>query len=249
MGPDNNTLAYRSQYVAVFPVEHTRSYIGRMSQTVADTLTKLIESMPGMNATQLAKATGIPQPTIRRILIGESKDPDTATLMPLAAFFGKTVAQLRGEVPIQLHGVMEPSAPMKRLPLISWVAAGLPGDANDPYAPGVAESWEPFEGKFSGMAYCLKVRGDSMTAPPESNGPSFPEGSIIAVEPKLEAKNGDFVVVRFNNTDEATFKQLVLDGPFKFLKPLNPRYNAIPVKDDAQLCGVVTEVTMKRRFR
>lgn len=47
------------------------------------------------NPTQLAKATGVPQPTILRILTGESEDPRTNTLQPLADYFGCTVEFLR----------------------------------------------------------------------------------------------------------------------------------------------------------
>lgn len=43
----------------------------------------------------LASATGVPQPTIFRILTGESDDPRTKTLQPLAAHFGLTVSDLR----------------------------------------------------------------------------------------------------------------------------------------------------------
>lgn len=53
-----------------------------------------------LSANQLALKSGIPQPTITRILNGESLDPDTATLRPLAEYFSVTVGQLRGEEPI-----------------------------------------------------------------------------------------------------------------------------------------------------
>lgn len=43
----------------------------------------------------LASETGVPQPTIFRILTGESNDPRTKTLQPLANYFGVTVAALR----------------------------------------------------------------------------------------------------------------------------------------------------------
>lgn len=43
----------------------------------------------------LASETGVPQPTIFRILTGESNDPRTKTLQPLAMHFGITVADLR----------------------------------------------------------------------------------------------------------------------------------------------------------
>ena len=44
---------------------------------------------------ELQRATGVPQPTIHRILTGESSDPRTKTLQPLADYFGVSVAELR----------------------------------------------------------------------------------------------------------------------------------------------------------
>lgn len=214
---------------------------------IAEILQALIASVEGMNPTKLSKETGVPQPTIRRILVGESLDPDTATLKPIADRFGKTVAQLRGEIPLEVVGVVDPSAPVTRLPLVSLVQAGLPAELFDPYIPGVAERWEPFAGKYSASAYCVMVKGHSMQAP-EGQTPTFPEGTIIAVEPTRAAIHKDFVIVRFVNNDEATFKQLILDGPFKFLKPLNPDYKTMPVPEGAQLCGVVREARLTQKF-
>lgn len=216
-----------------------------MSQ-VADNLKKLMEREDGMNPSRLARETGVSQPTIWKILNEKIADPGSDILEPIAKRFGKAVAQLRGEIPIELEDVVDAHDTKARLPLISWVQAGLGGEAADPYAPGSAESWMPFESKYSGQAFCLRVRGDSMVTP---DGGGFPEDTIIAVEPKLAAQHGDYVVVRFTHSNEATFKQLVIDGPFKFLKPLNPRYNTFPVPADAVLCGVVTESTLKRKLR
>lgn len=49
----------------------------------------------GTNPHELQRVTGVPQPTIHRILTGESTDPRTKTLQPLARFFGVCVADLR----------------------------------------------------------------------------------------------------------------------------------------------------------
>lgn len=47
------------------------------------------------NPYDLQRATGVPQPTIHRILTGESSDPRTKTLEPLADYFKVSVADLR----------------------------------------------------------------------------------------------------------------------------------------------------------
>lgn len=127
-----------------------------------------------------------------------------------------------------------------RLPLISWVAASAPREANDPYAPGNAEAWIDFDGEASSSAFCLRVRGDSMMRP-DGSEPSFPDGCIIGIEPRRRPKSREFAVFRFNDADEATFKQYVTDGPLKMLKPLNPTYPNIVLGPDAQLVGTVFE--------
>lgn len=56
----------------------------------------------------LASETGVPQPTIFRILTGESNDPRTKTLQPLANHFGVTVAELRDKDLAAAHtGLLE----------------------------------------------------------------------------------------------------------------------------------------------
>jgi transcriptional regulator with XRE-family HTH domain len=49
-----------------------------------------------MNQTQLAKATGIPQPTINRILTGETASPRIENVNVFADYFGVTVEALLG---------------------------------------------------------------------------------------------------------------------------------------------------------
>jgi SOS-response transcriptional repressor LexA len=145
----------------------------------------------------------------------------------------------------QRYNVVAHPQPRSRLPLISWVSAGLKDDANDPYAPGNAEDWVDFDSEASKSAFCLRVRGESMV---RADGTGFPDGCIIAVEPRRKPKSGEFVVFRFNDSDEATFKQFWQDGPLKMLRPLNPTFPVIALGPDAQLVGTVFEKRMIERF-
>ena len=54
---------------------------------------------------QLSRNTGVPQPTIHRILAGRVADPRDGTLRPLATWFGVTVEQLRTDLPDPAEGV------------------------------------------------------------------------------------------------------------------------------------------------
>lgn len=91
----------------------------------------------GINPTALAKATGVQQPTIHRILKGESDDPRTATVQPLADYFGVSVEFMRtADAEAFDHGKLpEPyeveAAPnlrrFKNVPIVGTVEGGPDG--------------------------------------------------------------------------------------------------------------------------
>lgn len=65
---------------------------------VADNLRTLM-ARHGVSENQLSRETGVPQPTIHRVVSGASLDPRDGTLRPLAEFFGVTVEGLRTALP------------------------------------------------------------------------------------------------------------------------------------------------------
>jgi SOS-response transcriptional repressor LexA len=225
-----------------------------------------------MNANQLSEATKVPQPTIHRILNGDHKSPRDPTIQPIEDYFGVSVSDLRyGEITptgglslssratgVSVTGAqtprrnfavdasdnLHPGPELKgRVPLISWVQAGEWNSVVDNFHPGHADEWIETTVPVRQHTYALRVNGDSMTNP--SGSPSFPHGIIIIVEPEVEAIPGAFVVVRQNNDEECTFKQLVKDAGVFFLKPLNPAYPLMRLAEDAVICGVVREATMR----
>lgn len=127
------------------------------------------------------------------------------------------------------------------VPLISWVTAGAWADVADPYEPGVAmdDTWLPCPAKHSPRTYCLRVRGESMFNP--GGSPSYANGDVIFVDPSREALPGDRVVVRLDDHQEATFKQLVIEDGRKLLKALNPEWKPryVEINGHATITGVV----------
>lgn len=153
----------------------------------------------------------------------------------VAAVLGLSTAQLiGGEANVNAGPEVRGS-----VPIISAVQAGNYKMHVDNFHPGDGgeeriETTVPVKRH----TFALRVSGDSME-------PDFKEGSILIVEPEMEAQPGDFVIAK-NGEEETTFKQLVRDGSDWYLKPLNPRY---PVKalGRSQILGVVRAV--ERRFR
>jgi SOS-response transcriptional repressor LexA len=125
------------------------------------------------------------------------------------------------------------------IPLISWVQAGSFQEATEAYAPGMAEAYLPCPTPHGPWTFALRVRGQSMFNP---NSPrSFHEGEIIYCDPDREADNGSLVVVKLIEEQEATFKQLVVEGSRRYLKALNPQWPEpyIEIDGEAEIVGVV----------
>lgn len=130
----------------------------------------------------------------------------------------------------------------RRAPVISWVQAGEWSEAIDLHLPGFGDSYEQVPDSASHNAFWLRVVGDSMTAP---TGQSIPEGMLILVDPDVDPINGSLVVAKLEDSQEVTFKKLVIDAGQKYLKPLNPSYNTIAINGNCRVVGVVTEAKVK----
>jgi len=152
----------------------------------------------------------------------------------------EVIAKYGSESPRQIAELAEgPEIRGKRVPLISEVQAGNWTDVIDNFAPGDAEDWIPTTASIGPHAFALRVQGDSMTAP---SGKSIPEGAIVIVDPDVAPENGSIVVAKLVDSDRATLKKLVIDGPNRYLRALNPDYAVIPINGNCQIVGVAKKV-------
>lgn len=126
------------------------------------------------------------------------------------------------------------------LPVISWVQAGNWSEVIDNFQPGDAEEWLPVPFKHGPNAFILRVVGKSNYDP---NGEkSFDDGDYIAVDPSKEPRHKSMVVVRLDDDNTATFKQLWIEPDGKqFLVALNPQWprRIIEVNNNATIVGIV----------
>jgi SOS-response transcriptional repressor LexA len=191
----------------------------------------------GISQRELARRSGLSQQLISKLENGLVES--TTEVFPLAealAVDARWLATGRGEMLARGGDSEKPSA-SAYVPLISWVAAGNWRELAEPGSPDEEPRLIPVTCRVSRSAYALKVQGDSME-------PVFPNGSIIIVDPAGDARQGAYVVMRLDDAKEATFKQLIEDGGSRLLKPLNPRYPIMPIRENATLCGVVRQMVM-----
>jgi repressor LexA len=123
-----------------------------------------------------------------------------------------------------------------RLPLVGRVAAGRPIEAIvDRETIAV-----PVTMTAPGRCYVLQVKGDSMI------GEHIQDGDYVIVEERQTARDGEKVIALVND-GEATLKTYhrQSDGTV-LLRPANPAFDTIKVKDSAlQIRGVVIGVMRK----
>jgi SOS-response transcriptional repressor LexA len=91
---------------------------------------------------------------------------------------------------------------------------------------------------------CVLVvgRGESMTAPV---GLSIPEGTYVLFDTGREPVNGSLVIAKLSESNEATFKKLIIDGDQKYLKGLNPQWPLVPINGNCRIIGVAVETKLR----
>lgn len=162
--------------------------------------------------------------------------PGGESLAKLAKFFNASIDYILYGTEFEGNLITK----MRRVPVISWVQAGQFTECKAAEVFNEVDKWVETSLRVGDSSFALEVKGDSMTNP---NGlPTIPEGATVIVDPDAEPFHGKIVVARIDGTNEATVKKLVIDGPQKFLVPLNPRYPNIPINGNCLIIGVVKGV-------
>lgn len=79
----------------------------------------LLKKDGSINQAAAAKAFGIHQPTLFRILSGKSVEPKSNAVQGICNYFDIQPAQLRGETPLEANGVLTVSLAQKKSPQLT----------------------------------------------------------------------------------------------------------------------------------
>ena len=187
----------------------------------------------GLSQEELAERIGVSQNAIHKL-------EDGTTQKPRKIFELANVLQCNAEWLLTGKGSPLPEASNVeegpelhgQYPVISWVQAG---DWTTIYEINRHDAeYYPCPVKCSDKTFLLKVRGQSMAG-------TFKENELIFVDPAIEAVNGKYVVARLDDENEATLKQLIIEGGHKYLKATNPAWPTPiqPINGNCTIVGVV----------
>jgi len=187
----------------------------------------------GLTQTALGKMVGLSQSALQGLETGKSDNP--RNIENLAKGLNCTPEWLRFGITDTLSEESNVSfIPnfKNNLPLISWVQAGMWSE--------IVEIDELEAERFlcpvncSERSFVLRVEGASMET-------KFMSGDHIFVDPEAQWENGSYVVARLDDSNQATFKQLVIEGETKFLKAINPNWPVqfTPINGNCTIVGKV----------
>ncbi len=200
-------------------------------------MNKIKELRKAKNITQekLSKILKIARSTLAMYEI-EKSEPDQATLIKLADFFGVSIDYLLGrevsEEEKQISAIGGFNIPDKYLiAVVGQVVAGKPVES-----PENVESYVYIEQKNAQDYFALRVSGDSMI------GAGILPNSLLIVHKQNTANNGDIVVASVDG--ESTVKRYKENNGAVFLMPENPAYDPILITEKTAfyIFGKVVEV-------
>ena len=170
---------------------------------------------------KMSKKIGVARSTLSMYEI-EKSEPDNATLLKLADFFGVSVDYLLGretsEEDKKIQSIGGFDVPDKYLiPVVGKVVAGKPIES-----PEYIEGYVYIEKHPADNYFALRVSGDSMI-----NAGIVP-GALLIVHKQNYADNGDIIVASIDG--ESTVKRYKESSGAVFLMPENSAYSPILIQ-------------------
>ncbi len=206
-------------------------------KTVRETLHVLME-LHAITETELARRSKVPQPTIHRLLSGATPDPRLSSLKPLAKYFNISLGQLVGEEPLitEIQGNINIRSLVK-VPLLPWEKAHEWKKLTEDYIPSNWIYWTTINQPISPHSYALLIENRHLPLP-------FSYQTVIIIDPEINIKDGNFLVIYRISDRSITIKKLSIDGADKWLVPLNEKINALLYDKDFLLCGTITQANL-----
>lgn len=187
--------------------------------------------------TELARAINVPQPTINRILSGQVSDPHISTLSTLAKYFNVTIDQIIGNAP--MNSTNSQTANITTLPIIPWEKATQSENFLTTLTPQNWQEWTTINLDVSTQSYAL-ISKPSMS-------PRFPTNALLIIDPSCEPRDGDFVIVHYDGTDQATIRHITIDGRIRTLGTVSGQTAPEPITEEHNLLGTLIQTRFSYR--
>ena len=186
-----------------------------MTVNFANKLAQLLNDK-GLTANAFAKKSGIPQPTIHKILEGKTTNPGIKTLEEIALNLEVSPCEF---FDYSYTANMEGLAP--KILLYPWFSCmDIQDQMRDSEENRSEGYFFPEEVQSGQRLFCLKIEGDYYV-------PTFKDGDIVFFDANKKPVSGSYVVIVDDEEASgdmifiATIEQIITDGRRLYLRSLN----------------------------
>lgn len=209
----------------------------RHHKSPSSILRYLINDIGPISEGELSRRTGVPQPTIHRILSGLTPNPRIESIEPLAEFFNISTDQMLGRVPLskdRIPGSFVATLETKKIvPLLDWKEIAAWPEIINNYNFKTGREWFSSESGIKGAAFALKIVNQLYL-------PEFRNGTVIIVDYSRAPKEGDFVIGLLENKTAIVGRYTITKTELKSMSCLYSDAEYYFGKT-AQFCGVLAE--------
>lgn len=183
----------------------------------------LLMAKARINSSELARKTGVPASTIKKIRKQANANPTLTTLIPIAQNFSLSVSQLIGD-DANVH--LEQAA-SHYLPLLTWQEAALwPDNA------GATANFTTIKNSFGAQTFGLLT--------PNEHWEGFLQNAIMIIDGAQQPLHRDYVIVSHDH-HLPVLRQYLIDDGIIYLKPVVNGYQMSLLTDRHRIIGTVIE--------
>jgi len=191
---------------------------------------------------RVSQDLNIPAMTIRRLVSGETTDPRISTINKIANYFNVSLDSIVNSKEESNIRIMKKTIP-QFVPIIEWdIVKSLKSiheldlSSWDNWQPVLTMSGE----SISSESYALKSK--------ISMQPRFPQGSIFIIDPKENPSDNDLILVKMQNDENLSLRQLFIESPMSILQPVITGSEPIPYQEKVhKILGVVIYTVFNSR--
>ena len=188
---------------------------------------------------RLSRETGVPASSISRMRLNPDSNPTASTLRPIAKFFSVSIDQLLGDEPFstnRLPGTHNPTPfTAAKIPIVDWELIPSFNQTEQIENKIQSSEWISTEKEVSASAFALIIPTDSL-------GLALRKGSLVIIDPQVEQRDGDLILLQEQADDSLVIKQFLKDGNECYIKSVNPEIKGLKLlPSDVQVIGVIIE--------
>jgi len=185
-----------------------------------------------LSSSELARLTGLPATTIKRIRNNEQSNPTISTLLPISKYFSISLSQLVGDEELKTINNSYNKTELQRIPLLSWQECFAYTGAEDEQPSAVVNTIFT-EKQMSKKAFALCIEDQDLDF--------FPKRSIVLIEPEKTPESGDYIVVAKTEQRLASIKKYIAEFDQIYLKSLVAGLGISALTSEYKILGVILQ--------